>query len=286
MLLAVDASTAALTDDDQVLASALRECGAEVVPHLWGEPVPRGSTVVIRSTWDYIDAPERFVAWLDHLDAQGAHVHNATAIMRGNLHKEYLFRLAHRGVPTVPTRLLRAGSSVSMARLLAGTGWDDLVLKPAVGAGARETVHLGRLGWEATEAHLQEQLARRDLLAQPYVEAIATEGEVSVVAIDGMLTHASGQAPGQRRLARAGDLRRAGRAGGPGRPPPGGSPSGARRCRPGAGVRPHRPGPVRGVVAPHGAGAGGALPLVRVGARGRRGLASLVLGGSAVAASG
>lgn len=195
MLLAVDASTAALTDDDQVLASTLRERGAEVVPHLWGEPVPRGSTVVIRSTWDYIDAPERFVAWLDHLDAQDAHVHNATAIMRGNLHKEYLFRLAHRGVPTVPTRLLRAGSSVSMARLLAGTGWDDLVLKPAVGAGARETVHLGRLGWEATEAHLQEQLARRDLLAQPYVEAIATEGEVSVVAVDGMLTHAVGKRP-------------------------------------------------------------------------------------------
>lgn len=195
MLLAVDASTAALTDDDQVLASALRERGAEVVPHLWGDAVPAGATVVIRSTWDYIDHVERFRAWLDHLDEQGAVVHNATAIMRGNLHKEYLFHLAYRGVPTVPTRLLRAGSSVSMARMLAGTGWDDLVLKPAVGAGARQTVHLGRLGWDATEAHLRELLAMRDVLAQPYVEAIATEGEVSVVAVDGMLTHAVGKRP-------------------------------------------------------------------------------------------
>ncbi|MGH9271972.1 MAG: hypothetical protein ACRDZ2_11930 [Ilumatobacteraceae bacterium] len=69
-----------------------------------------GSVVVIRSTWDYIERPAAFEAWLDHLDTQEAVVHNATSLLRWNAHKGYLVDLDRQGVPTVETALVPRGA--------------------------------------------------------------------------------------------------------------------------------------------------------------------------------
>src|SRR5918996_1170991 len=94
ILLAVDAASVMLTDDDDVLARAISAAGVPVRPHRWGAPIPRNATVIIRSTWDYIDHPARFHSWLDRLDTQHATVHNCTDLLRWNSHKSYLVELA------------------------------------------------------------------------------------------------------------------------------------------------------------------------------------------------
>ena len=192
ILLAVDPSTLDLTADDRLLADALEHRGANVRPLVWGDPLPlpRGAVVVVRSTWDYVESPERFTVWLDMLDDQHAVVYNPTSMIRWNMHKSYMLGLATRGVPIVPTCLLLRGSDQTLDRVSAGRGWDDVVIKPAVGATARLTVHVGRIGHEQAETHLQDVLAREDVLIQPYLPAVVTEGELSVVAIAGELTHA------------------------------------------------------------------------------------------------
>jgi hypothetical protein len=133
VLLAVDHSTAELTADDSVLAEAMLARGLRPRPHRWGDPVRRGEVVVIRSTWDYVAHPAAFVAWLDHLDSEQAIVHNPTSLLRWNAHKGYLVDLGRRGLPVVPTALVARGAAITLDDLFEQHGWDDVVIKPAVG---------------------------------------------------------------------------------------------------------------------------------------------------------
>ncbi len=190
-----------LTPSDEVLRDAVERRGRPVATVVWGEPVAPGASVVLRATWDYVDDPERFVRWLDHLDAQGATVQNPTRTVRWNMHKRYLADLEARGVPTVPTRLLARSSPVTLDDVCRVTGWRDVVVKPAIGATARLTVHQAREGTDETAAHLASMLEAEDVLVQPFVPAIVSEGEVSVVAVGGTPTHAVRKRP------KAGDWR-------------------------------------------------------------------------------
>lgn len=194
LILAIDDHSAGfpqgVSDDDHVLRGALERRGVRVHPQVWGGTVPRGAAVLIRSTWDYVDHPERFVAWLDHLDDQGAIVHNPTATVRWNMHKRYLTDLAERGVAVVPTRVLDRGSGVTLDEVVSATGWEDVVVKPAIAGSARLTIHQAREGREATERHLARLLDTEDALVQPFVADVSARGEVSVVAVAGRPQHA------------------------------------------------------------------------------------------------
>ena len=188
--LAVDAATAGLTADDLVLAGALASRGVAVTPVVWGTSLPAGSTLVLRSVWDYVHEPHRFRRWLDALDAEGVDVHNPTVTVRWNMHKGYLRDLADRGVPTVPTTVVAAGSAgPDLATIMRGQGWTDAVVKPAVGGTARAAVHVGRLGVTVAGEHLRTLAAVEDALVQPFVPSVAERGETSVIAIAGEVTH-------------------------------------------------------------------------------------------------
>jgi glutathione synthase/RimK-type ligase-like ATP-grasp enzyme len=185
VLLAVDDATSGLTDDDRHLAAALERHGAHVAPLVWGRDVTTEAVVVIRSTWDYIERPMRFAVWLDRLEAANVTVHNSIALLRWNMHKGYLLELARREVPTVPTRIVHSGERLDLSTLRAELGWDELVVKPAIGGTARLAEHSRRVGLASLQRHLDRILEREDALIQPFVESITTSGEISVVAIAG-----------------------------------------------------------------------------------------------------
>jgi glutathione synthase/RimK-type ligase-like ATP-grasp enzyme len=174
-----------------VLADAVRAAGHEPVPLVWGRDAPRGATVVVRSTWDYVERLDAFDRWLDDLDASGAIVHNSTTLIRWNLHKGYLVDLDRADVPTVPTLVLPGGNPVRLTAL----PWRDVVLKPAVSASARGTIHTGRVGPAASQRHLDRLLDDHDVVVQPYLPSIAEHGEISVVVVDGAPTHAIAKRP-------------------------------------------------------------------------------------------
>jgi glutathione synthase/RimK-type ligase-like ATP-grasp enzyme len=201
VFLAVDAATADLTADDRVLAEAIGAAGSEVVPVIWGARTPRHGTVVIRSTWDYVNDPNRFSAWLGELDADDVAVYNPTKLLRWNMHKRYMVELRQRGVPIVPTVVVRQQQRVDLDELMRSHGWDDAVIKPAIGATARLALHVGAGGPAAAQRHLDEMLAREDALVQRFVPSVWSSGEMSVIAIGGVITHAV-----QKRAA-AGDWR-------------------------------------------------------------------------------
>jgi len=195
ILLAVDASSRSFTADDAHPAWALTAASYSPVPVLWGRDVPEGATVVIRSTWDYVERPEAFAAWLDLLDARGAVVHNPTELLRWNTHKRYLLDLADAGVPIVPTVLVPAGASCSVPEVMQRGGWDDAVAKPAVGGTARLAATSRRGGVAALQRHLDRVAEREDVLLQPYVRSIEQTGEYSVIVVGGTVQLTVRKAP-------------------------------------------------------------------------------------------
>ena len=190
MFLAVDLATTDLTADDRVFANALEAAGAEVVPVVWGARLPRHGKLVIRSTWDYVDDPNRFLTWLGELDADEVAVFNPTSLLRWNVHKRYLIELCERGVSIVPTVVVPRQHAADLGELMRLHDWDDAVIKPAIGGTARLALHVGDCEPDAAQRHLDEMLAHEDALVQRFAPSIKFAGETSVIAIGGVITHA------------------------------------------------------------------------------------------------
>ena len=180
------ATCAALPDgwpDDELLAEALRERGAEAGFAVWDDTKVDWSTfdlVMIRSTWDYTRRRAEFLDWARSID--GA-LHNPAAVIEWNSDKRYLADLAAAGVATMPTRYVGPGDRLPE---LGG----EVVVKPTVSAGARDT---GRFGPERHD-DARELVARigadgRTAMVQPYLDGVEELGETSIVTFQGGESH-------------------------------------------------------------------------------------------------
>ncbi|TVR28375.1 MAG: hypothetical protein EA387_00390 [Nitriliruptor sp.] len=92
----------------------------------------------------------------------------------------------------MPTAWLARGDRVDLAALAAARGWDQIVLKPAVGAGGDG---IQRLPASRGQAALDALSDAGDVLVQPFFTSIATAGELSVVLFEGRVSHAVRKRP-------------------------------------------------------------------------------------------
>ncbi len=181
--------------DTPLLAAALRGAGATVDLGDWRDPtMDWGSArlTVLRSPWDYVEAVDDFVAWV-RATGVVTQLWNRPALVEWNVHKAYLLELGARGAPVVPTVVL-LHDTASLDAICDPRGWNTVVLKPAVGSGAQGAGRF-EVGDPDGQGHLDALLARGDALVQPFVSSVATDGELSVVLIDGVPTHAVRKAP-------------------------------------------------------------------------------------------
>jgi glutathione synthase/RimK-type ligase-like ATP-grasp enzyme len=181
---------------DAPLVDALEARGATVATPSWRDPDVAWDgfdLAVVRTTWDYLDDRDGFVRWAEAV-AAATPVWNPPDVLRWNTHKSYLLELEDRGAPIVPTAWLAHGDRVSLDALLDARGWDRAVVKPAVDAAASRLRRVGRHD-DAGQDHLDELLATDDVLVQRYLPTIETRGELSVVVVDGEVTHAARKRP-------------------------------------------------------------------------------------------
>ncbi len=187
-----------LTADDRLAVGPLASRGILVVPEVWTEdPTCEGcELVVIRSPWDWYRAAGRFKAFIEELGRR-ATVFNRDA--HRWLDKRYLVSLGERGVRTLPTSIVQ--SREELAAALDAVGGGRLVIKPATAAAAHGTRRFGPGDGDAI-ARAADEILRHDVaLLQPYVEAIETDGEWSLVFLGGAFSHAVKKRP------RPGDFR-------------------------------------------------------------------------------
>jgi glutathione synthase/RimK-type ligase-like ATP-grasp enzyme len=201
-----------LSPDDHPLRDALARRGVEVHAVLWDDPdVPWDAydAAVVRSTWDYHKRVAEFRAWLDARERAGTRLWNPAPLLRWNIHKSYLQTLSDAGVRIVPTVMLR--DSAAVKTVMAQRGWDRAVVKPATSATAFRTHVVTANDVDALEPF-------HDLLVQPFMDEVLTDGEWSVVFIGGAYSHTVVKRP------KAGDFRVQGDWGGSSTltPPPSG----------------------------------------------------------------
>lgn len=171
------------------LVDAFARRGIAAAPVAWDDEGVAWSgfdVALIRSTWNYVQNLERYLAWLANVSTACTLV-NGVDIVRWNLHKRYLLELAAADVPVVPTQLVAAGEFVDLDRLFGA--WGELVLKPAISAGSFQTVRVAAGDHAAAAAHLAENAAR-DMLIQPALPSVLERGERNMVFFRGSFSHA------------------------------------------------------------------------------------------------
>jgi glutathione synthase/RimK-type ligase-like ATP-grasp enzyme len=185
-----------LIAEDRPLLDAFARLGVTAQPAVWDDGVDWASfaAALIRTPWDYTRRRDEFLAWAERA-AGVTRLYNSARVARWSSHKQYLVELAARGVPVVPTVIVRSDEKLQLAELARARGWDDVVVKPCVSAGARDTIRLRGDELDTGQAAATAIRARGDVMVQPYQPAVEGEGEHSLIFFDGELSHAARKQP-------------------------------------------------------------------------------------------
>ncbi len=146
--------------------------------------------VMLGSAWDYQDKADAFLAKLDALEALGITVCNSADVVRWNIEKTYLRELEAKGAATIPTLWLDDVTAADAVSAMDTFGCDRLVVKRQIGAGA-----LGQELLSRDALPDQDWRFGHAAMVQPFLSAIAEEGELSFIFIDGELSHAVRKRP-------------------------------------------------------------------------------------------
>lgn len=183
--------------DQEPLTEALNAANltSRVIP--WDcpeDPWPPARLTLLRSTWNYAQNLDCFLAWAEAADRSSTLI-NPLELVRWNSHKGYLLELESRGIPVVPTRVLSRGSTVSLAEVRHDLDGGDLVIKPAVSAGSYRTRRFGSGQDQQAGVHLDTLLRDGDVLVQRFMPSVEGYGERAVICIEGEVTHAVRKSP-------------------------------------------------------------------------------------------
>ncbi len=191
---ATSADKKVLNDGDQLAVDALARRGVIAVPAVWNDPNEdwtRFDAVIIRSTWDYTQKFESFIAWLKHLENLQIRVMNPLQTLLWNSDKRYLIELSRKGVTIPQTFLLSDANGLELA--LQELNSEEAVIKPTISAGGRDT-------WRISRGDLKSRLGREYLesiwakgspaLLQAFQSEILTKGEFSLIYFSGKFSHA------------------------------------------------------------------------------------------------
>lgn len=180
-------------EDDLPLIDALASRGVRCTPAVWddaGFDWTRPAALLVRTPWDYYRRWDEFARFLDRIESLRLHVINPVPTLRWNADKHYLLELAAAGLPVVPTRWVARGDDEALAAAVRAFGADQVVVKPAVSGSAWRTWRFAPDELARRAGEIAPALAAGAMLVQPYLPAIAREGEWSLLFFGGRYSHA------------------------------------------------------------------------------------------------
>jgi hypothetical protein len=171
----------------------------------WG----RFDLVTVRDCRDshrHGDFLPRVRALAQHLERLGVPLANPLPVIEaGHAKSDYLPRLAQDGVGLIPSRWLPRGWCGSLVDLLDDAGWQEAVLKPAIGSKSWHTYRVRREGAHlaitaadgsrpvaagAVDGWLARLTLGGEVCLQRFLPAVCREGEFSAVVLGGCFSHA------------------------------------------------------------------------------------------------
>ncbi len=172
LLLATSADLPQGEPGGDALLEACQGAGVQARWVCWDDPDVDWSQapVAVRSTWDYHQRLEEFLAWARSVPR----LLNGADVFAWNTDKVYLVELLEAGLPVVPSTV--AVNALALADAL--TRFERPVLKPTVAAGG--------VGVHVIEPDsMLPDIGEPPWLVQPLVESVRTQGEMSVFVLGG-----------------------------------------------------------------------------------------------------
>jgi len=178
--------------DDLALSQSLQDADVRTQILPWEEFFSSGidcENVIFRTAWGYYRKIPEFKKFLEDLSRASISVWNPLDTIRWNLHKRYLLQLEKKGIPIIPTVMVEKGKPLRLVENAEHLDTDLLVIKPAIGASGIHTQLIDLAKIKDQSGELAELNKQHDLLIQPFVSEIQSEGEYSLIFIDNQFTH-------------------------------------------------------------------------------------------------
>jgi glutathione synthase/RimK-type ligase-like ATP-grasp enzyme len=153
--------------------------------------------VIVRSTWDYQNDPEKFIKVLEKINSV-SHLENDLDLMKWNMNKNYLFQLKLKGVTIVDTIWEKSFNSILANDYFSRLDTDEIILKPNVSANADNTFRLTKEKLKDNLSQLEKVFPSREFMVQPFLKNIINEGEYSLFFFDGKFSHSVLKKPKER----------------------------------------------------------------------------------------
>lgn len=177
---------------DQLVTEELQRHGVTVDEISWRQPNVAWSDyqlVVIRSPWDYQQAPHAFLDVLNRIEAAGTRLENPLSVCRWNYRKSYLQDLAAAGIRTIPTIWSDGVSEQILAQAAAQLQTPELIIKPLIGANADDTSRIPAAPAAEQLLELITTYTGKSVLIQPFLPRVLDPGEYSLIYFDGNYSH-------------------------------------------------------------------------------------------------
>lgn len=177
-----------LTTSDKLLQSELIALGTDARTVSWDNDSINWrafDALALRSCWDYHLRPNEFTEWLNELEKAQINILNSYELVYWNIHKSYLLDLQSKSVEIVPTKLIKMGSEVDTSSI---KDWEEIVIKPAVGASAYK-ITSGLSNDPEILSFIRNLLEKTDVLIQPLMKESLEAGEFSSVFFSNVYSH-------------------------------------------------------------------------------------------------
>ena len=175
-----------------VLSKACKANGITLEAEVWDSDFDESGYdgFMVGTVWDYPTKQELFLQTLDRLSTI-APVYNSAQSVRWNIEKTYLKALEQAGAPSIPTLWRAQADASSIREGFDRFGSDKVVVKPLVGGGAWRQALIAK----DDPLPSQADLPLADCLIQPFLPAVAKEGEYSLLFFGGYFSHGLNKRP-------------------------------------------------------------------------------------------
>ncbi len=194
----------AVANEDDALIEFLTSKGLALEKVIWNDPLvdwERYDVVIIKSPWDYFNLIKDFYAWLEKLKRMSIKVLNPIDTLIWNADKHYLNDIAEKGLNVTPSIFITKGSPVQLNPYFAQLNTQQLIVKPVVSGGSKNTFKVTTENVNEVNKQLDQLVLTEDFIIQPFLAEIEEVGEWSLIFFGGEFSHAL------LKKAKAGDFR-------------------------------------------------------------------------------
>jgi glutathione synthase/RimK-type ligase-like ATP-grasp enzyme len=189
--------------EDGMLFDFLQSKGLHVMRVQWHDKNihwEEFDVVILKSPWDYHYQYDAFMDWLADLNRLGIAILNPYDVVRWNSDKHYLQQMTDEGFNVIPSVFLEPGESHDLQALFEYFKTDQLIVKPCISAGSKQTIMVARESIDQHAAAIDDMTREESFMVQPFLPQIY-EGEWSYLFFDGIFSHCILKRP------KAGDFR-------------------------------------------------------------------------------